>query len=83
MRIQHVLFVGAVALTSLAASAMAGSASAASVHCPKGYRCIPIGQQYQGSYQTQDAAPAPAPADQADNYIKPETGLAHPNGPGW
>ena len=81
MRIRNVLFAEAVALALLGASAVAGPAAAANVQCPKGYRCIPIGQQYQGSYQQQDATPAPA--EQVDNYIKPESGLSHPNGVGW
>jgi hypothetical protein len=81
MRIRYVLLAGTVALSALAM--YAAPSAAAKVHCPKGYRCIPIGQQYQGSYQSQEVAPAQAPADQADNYIKPETGLSHPNGVGW
>jgi hypothetical protein len=65
-------------LVLLGASAVAGPAAAASVHCPKGNRCIPIGQHYR-----QDVAPAPAPVADTDSHIKPKAGLTHPNGVGW
>jgi hypothetical protein len=77
MRIRYVLFAEAVALALLGASAMGGPAAAANVQCPRGYKCIPIGQQYQ----QQDATPAPG--EQSGTSIKPESGLSHPNGVGW
>lgn len=87
MMARHVLFAEAVAVALLAASAVTGTATAAPVHCPKGYKCIPM-SEWNAYYQSQ--APTAATTNQQatnnsnnGNYIKPESGLSHPNGVGW
>lgn len=83
MRVHHRMFVGIASAVLMGSALVGGTAALAAVRCPAGYKCIPTDTRYQGFYRSEQPAPQASAQPTADNYIKPESGLSHPNGPGW